>query len=75
MQPLANPNPNPRRLCSCNKEGLVALIKLGSFGGATQLGSFGGATQLGSFGSATQLGSFGSAHSNSIVEALASLHS
>ena len=66
MQPLANPNPNPRRLCSCNKEGLVALI---------QLGSFGGATQLGSFGSATQLGSFGSAHSNSIVEALASLHS
>ena len=31
--------------------------------------------QLGRFVGATQLGSFGSAHSYSIVEALASLHS
>ena len=40
-----------------------------------QLGRFGGAYTIGSFGGATQLGSFGSAHSNSMVEALASLHS
>ena len=51
MQPLANPNPNPRRLYSYNLEALVVLIRLGSFGSATQLGGFGSATQLGSFGS------------------------